>query len=587
MQVDAAKRGSGRASIRVFGACLIKKGGTVAPFLPKFKKGNTVKTKAIRLIKTTVFFAAFALTACGGGGGGSADALAPTACSQQNISACGGSGVVNGGGTTTTTTQAKMTVSLLDQSGNPANLLTGVAALSAKVRVTNAAGKPVSGAVVQFTIGDAKLATISPASGLTDKDGFALVTITLTSPSAVGATSINASASFDDAANPGTKISVSGSANFKVGDTLAKPDSITLVSISPADKSILLRGNIDGSNNSVIGVDRVQTAQVVFKVTGKDGQPIANQKVLFSFQPNPVDMTFANPTGVTGQGGEVTAIVNSGTSVTVAAVRVKAVDQNDNELRNQFGQPISAVSDQITVTNTTLNPDGITMSQDKFAIEGLNVAGQFAVITVRLTDLRGAVITDGTAVTFTTNGGAIIGSDITGQPIDSAKCTTKNGACSVKLVAQNPMPPKGIADVVASVQLDGNIVTRHVFVAMSGSFSGFLGNFSLNFTGPPASCDPQTITFNLADVNGNIMPEGSKLTVLAPLNAGGVLVNDTVKYQGSLTGGTTHSLQVTPGGSIACNVAGTRTVNGSLTLVLTTPYGLETTQVVTVSYKAL
>lgn len=85
--------------MRVFGACLIKKGGTVAPFLPKFKKGNTVKTKAIRLIRMTVFFAAFALTACGGGGGGSADALAPTACSQQNLSACGGSGAGTAGTT--------------------------------------------------------------------------------------------------------------------------------------------------------------------------------------------------------------------------------------------------------------------------------------------------------------------------------------------------------------------------------------------------------------------------------------------------------------------------------------------------------
>lgn len=36
-----------------------------------------------------------------------------------------------------------------------------------------------------------------------------------------------------------------------------------------------------------------------------------------------------------------------------------------------------------------------------------------------------------------------------------------------------------------------------------------------------------------------------------------------------------------------CNVAGTRTVNGNLTLVLTTPFGLETSQVVTVQYKAM
>ena len=168
-----------------------------------------MKTKAMKLIKTCALFMALTLSACGGSG--SADSLAPTQCSTSNLSACGGGGGLSGSTTTATTSKAKMTVSLLDQSGSPANLLTGVAALSGKVRVTNAAGQAVSGAVVQFTIGDAALATLSPASDLTDSDGFALVTITLKSPSAVGATTINASASFDDPANPGTKISVSGS----------------------------------------------------------------------------------------------------------------------------------------------------------------------------------------------------------------------------------------------------------------------------------------------------------------------------------------------------------------------------------------
>ena len=116
----------------VLAACPIKKGDPVAPFLPKLIKGAIVKTKAIMLVKTCALFAALTLTACGGGGSG--DSVPPTACSQQNISACGGSGVVNGGGTTATTTSGKMTVSLLDQSGNPANLLTGVSALSAKAR---------------------------------------------------------------------------------------------------------------------------------------------------------------------------------------------------------------------------------------------------------------------------------------------------------------------------------------------------------------------------------------------------------------------------------------------------------------------
>ncbi len=553
-----------------------------------------VKTKTIEMIKTcALFFLALGLSACGGGGSGS---QVVSLCSQTNLSACGGGGLSGGGtGGGTTTTAPKLTLTLVDQAGNPANLLTSSGTLTAKVKVTNAAGQPVSGAVVLFTAANSSLATISPASNLSDANGMALATVTLTTPDAVGATTITANTSYTD--STGTAVTLTGSINFKVGSVQNAPQSILLVSISPADKSILLQGNVGGG--------RVQTAQVTFKITDLNGLAVANQKVKFTFQQAPVDLTFASDTAVSGQDGNVTAIVNSGNTVTVATVIVTVVDQNNNPVLNRNGLPITAVSDQITVTNTVLNPDGITISATIFAIEGRDIFGKTTAISVALTDLQGGAINDGTAVTFTSNGGAIVGDS------NSAKCATKDGACTVLLRGQNPQPPEsilhsdlsvepktatsvllagdivipnGVAVVVASVQLNGSIKKKFIPIAMSGSHAIFSGNFNLNLT---ASCDPVTIAFSIADVNENVMPKDSTLSIAAPLNASGVLVNPVVKNQDPLLrGGTTHLLQVTPGGTIPCSVPGTRTVTGSFYLVLTTPFGIETGQVVTVSYRA-
>lgn len=537
-----------------------------------------MKTITIQIIRACSLLLALGVSACGGGG---SDSQTQSLCSQTNLSACGGAGGLNGGSTgggQTTTTVPKMTVTLLDRSGNPATLLDSSGALTAQATVTNAAGQPVTGAVVLFTATDSSLATISPASNLSDANGTALSTVTLTTPSAVGATTITANTSYTD--STGTVITLAGSANIKVGNVQNTPQSILLVSISPADKSILVQGNS--------GPGRVQTAQVTFKITDINGLAVANQNVKFAFQQAPVDLTFAVNTAVSGQDGNVTAIVNSGNTVTVATVIATVLNQNGNPVLNNNGGPITAISDQITVTNTVLNPNGISVGPDVHAIEGLNYDGPFSTITARLTDLSGGAITDGTAVTFTTDGGAIVGDS------NSAKCTSKDGACSVKLVAQNPRPPGGIAHVIASLQLNGVIVTRETDVAMSGSYAVFsantptvLGSFLIDFTTPAASCDVQTVTFSLSDLQGNIMPEGSTLAVLGALNAAATIVNPVVKYPGYLVGATAHQVQITPGGKTACSTTGTHVVTGTFYLVLTTPHGVDSwSPPVTVRYLA-
>lgn len=484
------------------------------------------------------------LGACGGGNPGATGTSAGTGSSTADV------------------TGGKITVTLENQSGAAANLVSGASTLSLKAKVVDTAGIPIVGAVVKFTSADPTLIGVSPGSDITDANGVAVATVAAANQSAAGATTLTA-VSVVGGSSSTAATTLTGSTNVKVGVApQASPTAVELVSYLPADRSILIKGNV--------GTGRSQTAQVTFKVTG-NGQPIANQKVQFEFQPTSADMTFSSASGITGQGGEVTAIVNSGATVTVAAVKVTVLDAAGVKTS------IVATSDQISVTNDTTSIGGISLSADKFYLEALNVDGKVSNITARLTDKQGGQVTDGTVVTFTTNGGAITGLN------NSAMCQTVDGACSVKLVGQNPRPTNGIVTVKASVTVDGKIEIVPIDILLSGSVAQFTGDFNAD---AGATCDPQSIIFNLTDANGNGMPEGSKLTVTSPKNASGIIAQDTVLYNFSLTGGTSHQLDITPGGVTPCLAAGSRKVTGSVIIVLTTPYGILTTQTATITFNA-
>ncbi|MBC7859877.1 MAG: Ig-like domain-containing protein [Burkholderiaceae bacterium] len=478
------------------------------------------------------------------------------------LSACGGGnpGSTGGGTSAAAVSGGQIMLTLENQNGTAANLVSGAATLTLRAKVVDKAGAPIAGAVVKFSSGDATLVGVSPGSDITDANGVAVATVAAANQAAAGATTLTAVSVVGSAAASTT---LTGSTNVKVGVAAqASPTAIELVSYLPADRSILIKGTV--------GAGRSQTAQVTFKVTG-NGQPIANQKVRFEFQPTNADLTFSNASGVTGQGGEVTAIVNSGTTVTVAAVKVTVLDAAGATTG------ISATSDQISVTNDTTSVSGVSLSTDRFYLEALNVDGRESNIMARLTDKQGGQVTNGTVVTFTTDGGAITGLN------NSAMCQTVDGVCSVKLVGQNPRPAGGIATVVASVTVDGAIKQVPIRILMSGSQARFTGDFNVD---AGTNCDPQTILFNLTDINGNAMPEESKLTVISPKNASATLGQDTVLYNFSLTGGTTHQIDLLPGGATACVADGARTVTGSVIIVLTTPHGAMSTQTATITFRA-
>ena len=76
-----------------------------------------------------------------------------------------------------------------------------------------------------------------------------------------------------------------------------------------------------------------------------------------------------------------------------------------------------------------------SLAIEKFAIEGFNVDGDESTVTMSLADRQGNPVPDGTAVNFVTEGGVMI------PPV----CTTGTGAagnsqCTVTIRSQNPRP---------------------------------------------------------------------------------------------------------------------------------------------------
>jgi hypothetical protein len=80
--------------------------------------------------------------------------------------------------------------------------------------------------------------------------------------------------------------------------------------------------------------------------------------------------------------------------------------------------------------------DSMSLSADTLNPEAWVIDGQEVTITARLADAFNNPVPDGTAVSFTTEGGAI-------EP----SCLTVNGACSVTWVSQNPRPEGKELDV--------------------------------------------------------------------------------------------------------------------------------------------
>jgi len=209
-------------------------------------------------------------------------------------------------------------------------------------------------------------------------------------------------------ANVGTTLAAAG--DFTV--QAASVGSIEFVSAIPEIISLQGTGGSGGT----------ETSAVIFRVVDAQGNPVANQSVSFSLSSVAGGMSL-NPTSATSdQNGLVQTVVQSGTvSTSVVVSATTSLGGGATTYQTQ--------SSQLVVTTGIPDQNSFSLSASVLAPEAWGHDGEVSVITARLADRFNNPVPDGTAVTFTTDGGAI-----------ESSCTTTDGVCSVNWTSQAPRP---------------------------------------------------------------------------------------------------------------------------------------------------
>ncbi|WP_182440229.1 hypothetical protein [Colwellia sp. RSH04] len=201
------------------------------------------------------------------------------------------------------------------------------------------------------------------------------------------------------------------SATTSVNVLPANVGSIEFVSASPENISIVGTGSLGGSESSV----------VKFRVLDTNSNPVNNQVVNFSLNSNLGGIQLIPDSATTNNLGIVQTVINAGTVAT--SVRVQAVIDNGNIPQ------IASQSSVLVVSTGIPDQDSFSLSASVLNPEGWNIDGTEVEVTARLADAFNNPVPNGTAVSFTTEGGSI-------EP----SCITTNGACTVTWRSQFPRP---------------------------------------------------------------------------------------------------------------------------------------------------
>jgi hypothetical protein len=155
-----------------------------------------------------------------------------------------GSGSNSGTGGTTPGTP-RLSLALFDASGvNPITSLSGGQQGVAKATVLDGQTppRPVVGAIVAFSVSDTTLASIAPATALTDANGVATATVAPLSLSASGATTLGATVSVSGVQIGTTQNFAVGAANLVLGTMTLSPTTASVGSTISVQVPVLSNG---------------------------------------------------------------------------------------------------------------------------------------------------------------------------------------------------------------------------------------------------------------------------------------------------------------------------------------------------------
>ncbi len=181
------------------------------------------------------------------------------------------------------------------------------------------------------------------------------------------------------------------------------------------------------------GVGLPETSTVVFRVVDSTGGPVAGAPVTFALDTSVGGITFSPANAVSGADGRVQTVVTSGTVAT--SVRVSATETS-------LG--IGTQSSQLVVTTGLPDKDSVSLAVTCNNVEAFDLDGTEVDVTVRLSDRYNNPVPDGTAVTFNTEGGNVLGS------CSTSTTATQSGLCSVTWTSSNPRPVDGRSTIIAT-----------------------------------------------------------------------------------------------------------------------------------------
>jgi len=186
--------------------------------------------------------------------------------------------------------------------------------------------------------------------------------------------------------------------------------SISFVSATPEIIGIIGTGAVGGSESST----------VIFKVIDTNGNPVNNKEVNFALSTDTGGIALNPDKAKTNSQGFVQTVVNSGSVAT--SVRVNAVVADSDP-------SISSQSSVLVISTGIPDQDSFTLSFSNLNPHAWGTANVEVEVTALLADAFNNPAPDGTAVSFTTEGGSI-----------GSSCVTSNGQCQVTWRSQNPRP---------------------------------------------------------------------------------------------------------------------------------------------------
>jgi len=317
----------------------------------------------------------------------------------------------------------------------------------------------------------------------------------------VGDDPINASATIvnqqlENSLTDGSVITASGT--LKIKDPIIS--SIQYVSADPTN--MVLKGLSGGAQQST----------VTFRVVDISGNPVADQPVSFALTTDIGDLEIVGPEmddlnkriANTDGHGLARAILRSGhvpTSVRVIASTTTATGEN-----------LATQSEQLVLTTGLPDSNSASLATDTLNVEGAQWVRTLS-WTAHLADRFNNTVPNGTAVSFMTEGGSIVGSCLTGvgqegqTDKDIDKTLTDNqhraeGRCSVNHTTSNPHLYDSRVTVMATA------LGEEAFIDVNGN-GVFDANDIHNGDG--------TTDFTAGDyfdVNGNGFPDASDFDYL-------------------------------------------------------------------------